>query len=76
MNEWSNEIEAKLESADAEVERLQHWILNKERSDEIIPPEERFNLELKVHERKLKMQHELAMFKPNCKITETPYFKV
>ena len=39
INTWSNEVEAKPEKADAEVERLQKWILDKERSEEIVAQE-------------------------------------
>ena len=70
INNCSDEVEAKLEKANAEVERLPKWISGMERSDEIVRLEGRvrFDLELKLHERKLKLQHELALPKTEPEI--------
>jgi len=70
INTWSDEVEVKLEEADAEVERLQKWISDKERSEEIVAQEGRFELELQLLEKKLKMQHELAMSKTEPEVKE------
>ena len=68
LNKWSNEVEAKLERADAKVERLQQLISDKERSEKIVAQEERLNLELKLHERNLKCGMNLLCLKPNRKL--------
>jgi hypothetical protein len=67
IDEWNNEVEAKLEIADAEIERLQKWISEKELSEEIVAEEGRLKLELAMHEKKLKMQHELSKTEPEIK---------
>ena len=75
INEWNGEVDAKLEKADAEVSSLEKWISDKERSEEIVAQEERLNLELKLHEKKLRMQRELSLTKTEPEVQECASFK-
>ena len=45
INNWNNEIDNQLEKADIEVTKLENWISEKERADEIVAQEVRFDAE-------------------------------
>ena len=63
IDEWNVEIEAKLEIADKEVTRLKQWQTDAERNEKFVAQKELFKLEIEMHEKKLKMQAELCVFK-------------
>ena len=60
INEWNDEIDGKLEEADNEVKRLQEWLDEKERTQKFVAQEEQFKFEVKLHEKRLEIQAELA----------------
>ena len=60
INEWNDEIDGKLEEADNEVKRLQEWLDEKERAQKFVAQEEQFKFEVKLHEKRLEIQAELA----------------
>ena len=67
-NTWSDKVEAKLEKTDAEVDRLLTGTFRPNRS-----ARRTFDLELNLHESKLKLHHELALSKTkNAKCSYDP----
>ena len=60
INEWNDQIDGKLEEADNEVKRLQEWLDEKERAQKFVAQEEQFKFEVKLHEKRLEIQAELA----------------
>ena len=60
INEWNDQIDGKLEEADNEVKRLQEWLDEKERAQKFVAQEEQFKFEVKLHEKRLEMEAELA----------------
>ena len=65
INAWNDEIENQLETADNEVKRLQDWLDEKENTQTFAAQEEQFQFEIKLHEKKLQMQTELASMSKN-----------
>ncbi|XP_028414003.1 uncharacterized protein LOC114536864 [Dendronephthya gigantea] len=71
ISEWSNEIDAKLEAADATVAELEEWLAKNEQAQKLVAQEEQFRFEMELHEKRLKMQAELAKIsKPRPEIQE------
>ncbi|CAB4007532.1 Hypothetical predicted protein [Paramuricea clavata] len=60
INEWSDEIDHKFDIADEAMMRLEKWLVDAERAEKFVTQEEQFKYELKLHEKKLEMQAELA----------------
>ena len=57
---WNDSIESKFEEADSQIARLSAWLAEDERQAKAVAQEELFENELKLHEKKLRMQSELA----------------
>jgi vancomycin resistance protein YoaR len=70
INAWNDEIENQLETADNEVKRLQDWLDEKENTQKFAAQEEQFQFEIKLHEKKLQMQTELASMSKNTPETK------
>ena len=68
INNWNNEIDNQLEKADIEVTKLENWISEKERADEIVAQEVRFDAERKMHEKRLEMHAEFTAKQSNSVI--------
>ena len=60
INKWSDEIESKIEKGDNEIVRLNTWLREKEQQEWSLAQEEQFDSDIKLHERKLRMQSELT----------------
>ncbi|CAB4043808.1 Hypothetical predicted protein, partial [Paramuricea clavata] len=60
INEWSNEIDAKFDAADEATIRLEKWLADADKAEQFVTQEEQLKFELKLHEKKLQMQAELA----------------
>ncbi|CAB4039444.1 Hypothetical predicted protein, partial [Paramuricea clavata] len=61
INDWNNETDAKIELADVEIDQLESWLAEKERSEHLVAQEKQFNVELKLHEKRMKMKAELEL---------------
>ncbi|CAB4013041.1 Hypothetical predicted protein, partial [Paramuricea clavata] len=44
INDWNNETDAKIELADIEIDQLESWLAEKERSEHLIAQEKQFNV--------------------------------
>ncbi|CAB3988461.1 Hypothetical predicted protein [Paramuricea clavata] len=60
INEWSNEIDEKFDAADEATIRLEKWLADADKAEQFVTQEEQLKFELKLHEKKLQMQAELA----------------
>ena len=75
INDWNNETDAKIELADVEIDQLESWLAEKERSEHLVAQEEQFNVELKLHEKRMKMKAELELSKTAPEVQECAGFK-
>ena len=64
INEWNDEVNTKMDEADGEVSLLQGWLDEKEKEARTSAQEEQFKFELKLHEKKLKLQAEVMNTTP------------
>ena len=60
MNEWSNKIDEKFDAADKATMRLKNWLPGADKAKQFVTQEVQLKFELKLHEKKLQMQAELA----------------
>ena len=75
INEWNLGIEVKIEQGDGEIKRLEQWLFEKEQSEKHVAQEEQFKIELKLHEKRLKMKAELELTQTKPEIQECSDFK-
>ena len=60
ITKWNGELDAKLNAADKESERLRKWLEQRKQDQEKISREEQFTYEAKLHETRMKFQAELT----------------
>ena len=60
INEWSNEVDEKFDAADEATMQLEKWLADADKAEQFVTQEEQLKFELKLHEKKLQMQAELA----------------
>ena len=60
IDEWNSEIDSQFEKADEASSQLEKWLVDAERAEKFVAQEEELKHELKMHEKKLQMQAELA----------------
>ena len=53
ITKWNGELDAKLNAADKESERLRKWLEQRKQDQEKISREEQFNYEAKLHETRM-----------------------
>ena len=75
INDWNNETDAKIELADVEIDQLESWLAEKERAEHLVAQEKQFNVELKLHEKRMKMKAELELSKTATEVQECAGFK-
>ena len=75
INDWNNETDAKIELADVEIDQLESWLPGKERAEHLVAQEKQFNVELKLHEKRMKMKAELELSKTATEVQECAGFK-
>ena len=59
LQEWNTRLDAKLEKADSEVEKVTTWLDDRRKEKEAHAQEEKLHFEAKLHQTKLDMQAEL-----------------
>ncbi len=75
INKWSEEIDGKFEVADEAMMGLEKWLTDTEKVEQFVTQEEQIKYELRLHEKKLQMQAELAKTsKPKPEIEECELF--
>ena len=75
INKWSEEIDGKSEVADEGMMGLEKWLTDTEKAEQFVTQEEQIKYELKLHEKKLQMQAELAKtWKPKPEIEDCELF--
>ncbi|CAB4001037.1 Hypothetical predicted protein [Paramuricea clavata] len=75
INEWNLGIEVKIEQGDGEIKRLEQWLFEKEQSEKHVAQEKQFKIELKLHEKRLKMKAELKLTQTKPELQECSDFK-
>ena len=75
INDWNNETDAKIELADVEINLLENWLAEKERSEHLVAQEEQLTVELKLHEKRMKRKAELELSKTAPEVQECTGFK-
>ena len=75
INDWNIEVETKIERADDSVNRLENWLSERKRTVDNVAQEEQFKIELKLHEKRMKMKAELELTKTTTEVQECSDFK-
>ena len=60
IDEWNNLIDSEFEKADEAMSKLEQWLVDAERAEKFVAQEDELTHQLKMHEKKLQMQAELA----------------
>lgn len=60
LQEWNDRLDAKLEKADSDVERLTTWLDDRRKEKEAHGQEQKLHFKAKLHQTKLDMQAELT----------------
>ena len=60
IDEWSKLIDQKFDAADEATMRHEKWLADADKAEQFVTQEEQLQFELKLHEKKLQMQAELA----------------
>ena len=60
IDEWSKQIDEKFDAADEATMRHEKWLADADKAEQFVTQEEQLKFELKLHEKKLQMQAELA----------------
>ena len=60
IDEWSKQIDEKFDAADEATMRHEKWLADADKAEQFVTQEEQLKFELKLHEKKLRMQAELA----------------
>ena len=60
IDEWNNVIDSEFEKADEATSKLEKWLVDAERAEKFVAQEDELKHQLKMHEKKLQMQAELA----------------
>ena len=60
IDEWSKQIDEKFDAADEATMRHEKWLADADKAEQFLMQEEQLKFELKLHEKKLQMQAELA----------------
>ena len=60
IDEWNNLIDSEFEKADEAMLKLEQWLVDAERAEKFVAQEDELTHQLKMHEKKLQMQAELA----------------
>ena len=75
INDWNIEVETKIERADDSVNCLENWLSERKRTDDNVAQEEQFKIELKLHEKRMKMKAELELTKTTPEVQKCSDFK-
>lgn len=60
IDEWNNVIDSEFEKADEATSKREKWLVDAERAEKFVAQEDELKHQLKMHEKKLQMQAELA----------------
>ena len=69
INEWNDDIDARLAEADGEINRIENWLSDKRQEEVMVAQEDQLKFEVKLHETRLKLQMELQNGKPENQTT-------
>ena len=60
IDEWSKQIDEKFDVADEATMHHEKWLADADKAEQLVTQEQQLKFELKLHEKKLQMQAELA----------------